>query len=547
VVDAGPALSGVLLAASCLPFDLSVLAWFALVPLAITIKSPNMGRAAYGWAYVGGMACHLPWMYWITSTSGRVDLSTGLWATCIGASMLGGALLAVPLAVGRRFVAVTKLPMMGALPMLWVMFEIARYYIGAIIDQTGFPWLRLGATQTQWPEFIQIADLGGEYLLSFVVAVVNGFWVDSVFWCREFQRRQAVRRMLVATAALVVIAMGIGVYGQWRLGQSVARTGPDVCLMGGIDLPPLIDRRRLTGSGNECSTGSPFRTVSHQPAGDRFPELLIWPEMAYHHHVFASADRQPLTNDSVANGTISQTEFSKQALGLKYLEETATELGVSMLMGCRRVEPGSNGAEGFNSLVLVNPESGYSGAYDKHCLVPWAEFLPFGMVLVDVDRSTHYEHGSRSRSLGLRVVESGQDYRVGCLICYDVCFSDFVLRSAGQGTASPDFFVQCGDEPVYSRDLQRAMFRMTRLRAIENRRAIVRNATNGVSGIVDGCGRHIVTAPRIVSDPYRVGRVPLDRRFSLYARWGDWLPWVCACGVAIGLIRVRRRTRTHQG
>jgi len=536
MVEAAPALSGLLLAACCLPFDISILAWFALVPLAITIKWHSVGHGAYAWAYAGGMACHLPWMYWITSTSGRVDLSTGLWATCIGASMLGGAHMATTLAVGRRFVAVTKLPMMCALPMLWVTFEFARYYIGAVIDQTGFPWLRLGATQAQWPAFIQIADLGGEYLLGFVVAAVNGFWVDLLFWSRELERGRALRRTLVATATLAVAAVGIGIYGQWRLGQPVPRIGPDVCLMSGIDLPPVLDRERIVGGEVDHTIESPFRTVSHQPLSDQMPELLIWPELAFHHRVVVTAEQLSVVNRR-------ETESGKQELGLKHLEKTASALGVSMLMGCRRVEPESNGTEQFNSLVLVNPEMGYSGAYDKHRLVPWAEFLPFGMVLVDVEKSKHYAHGCRTESLPLRVLDSDRNYQVGCLICYDVCFSDLVLRSARKGGASPDFFVQCGDEPVYSRDLQRAMFRMTRLRAIENRRAIVRNSTNGVSGIVDGCGRLIANAPRSISGPYRVGRVPIDRRRSLYALWGDWLPVVCMFGVAVGLIGIRRPRR----
>ncbi len=536
MADAGPALSGLLLAAACLPFDISALAWFALVPLAVTIKLPSIGRQAYAWAYAGGIACHLPWMYWITSTSGRVDLSTGLWATCLGASMLGGAFFAITLAVGRRFVAGTKLPMMCALPVLWVTFEFARYYIGAMIDQTGFPWLRLGGTQTQWPVLIQIADLGGEYLLSFVVAGVNGFLVDLIFWRHAQGQRQVVRKTAFASATVAVFAAGIGGYGHWRLAQPVSRTGPDVCLMSGLDLPPLLDRNRIAGDRNDRSPNSPFQNVSLQSAGDRLPELLVWPELAFHHQVFATIDGRP-----AMNRTAPTSESKQRQPGLSYLEKNASELGVSILMGCRRSEPNGNGAEQFNSCVLVNPVSGYAGAYDKHRLVPWAEFLPFGMVLIDVDRSKHYEHGSQTRSLRLHVVKSDRDYQVGCLICYDVCFSDLVLRLGRHDGASPDFFVQCGDEPFYSRDLQRAMFRMTQLRAIENRRAIVRNSTNGVSGIVDGCGRRIAIAPQTITDPCRVGRVPIDHRLSLYALWDDWLPVVCALGVAVGLVRVRRR------
>ena len=37
--------------------------------------------------------------------------------------------------------------------------------------------------------------------------------------------------------------------------------------------------------------------------------------------------------------------------------------------------------------------------------------------------------------------------------------------------------------------------------------------------------------------------IPLDRRESLYARWGDWLPWGCWAALALGLAAslVRRK------
>ena len=36
--------------------------------------------------------------------------------------------------------------------------------------------------------------------------------------------------------------------------------------------------------------------------------------------------------------------------------------------------------------------------------------------------------------------------------------------------------------------------------------------------------------------------IPIDRRASLYARWGDWFAWTCSLGLVAGLILSVRRS-----
>jgi hypothetical protein len=39
--------------------------------------------------------------------------------------------------------------------------------------------------------------------------------------------------------------------------------------------------------------------------------------------------------------------------------------------------------------------------------------------------------------------------------------------------------------------------------------------------------------------------IPLDGRFSLYAHWGDWLPWSCAALALMGLAWAFRPSRSR--
>ncbi len=90
---------------------------------------------------------------------------------------------------------------------------------------------------------------------------------------------------------------------------------------------------------------------------------------------------------------------------------------------------------------------------------------------------------------------------------------------------------------------------MTRFRAIEMRRAIVRNVEGGYSGIIDSCGR-LIAAPQEIDfkEPVVLGAVPIDERRSAYYRYGDWLPLGCAGATMLGIVSpVFRRKRERGG
>jgi apolipoprotein N-acyltransferase len=69
------------------------------------------------------------------------------------------------------------------------------------------------------------------------------------------------------------------------------------------------------------------------------------------------------------------------------------------------------------------------------------------------------------------------------------------------------------------------------VRAIENRRYLVRATTNGFSAVIDPYGRVVARAtfgsPEVLTEPVRMSRVR-----TLYQRWGDAVAWL-ALAVAL--------------
>jgi apolipoprotein N-acyltransferase len=76
------------------------------------------------------------------------------------------------------------------------------------------------------------------------------------------------------------------------------------------------------------------------------------------------------------------------------------------------------------------------------------------------------------------------------------------------------------------------MLSIAQIRAIELRRAIVRNVDAGCSGIVDSNGVLRTPVPDwVIRDPTSVGQIPIDSRWTLFVLWGDWLSIIAVVAV----------------
>lgn len=269
------------------------------------------------------------------------------------------------------------------------------------------------------------------------------------------------RRCQKARAALIacVVLLCVFGYGALRLSQVAHRNGPTVCLMPWNELPGAADPTKLRGVA----------------------DILLWTEAA-------------IEDDGVS-------DLPRRL----ELERFARETDAVLAIGWRRTRP----AFSANSLAVVHPKGGIA-ICDKTCLVPWMEFSPWiKMPFIPWAGRTH-RAGTTHHTF------SCAGARIAPAICYDICFSSLLRRFESPGcflVASSETFDQTGC-------LQRHVTQLVRLNAIQLRKAIVRNVRGGHSGIVDGSGR-VQCDLKDLRSPTVVGPVPIDNRFSLYAKFGD--------------------------
>ena len=185
----------------------------------------------------------------------------------------------------------------------------------------------------------------------------------------------------------------------------------------------------------------------------------------------------------------------------------------------------------LNSALLVAPDGMIQARYDKVNLVPFGEFVPWPFGAVTNKVST--EAGDFEAGTQVIVPQLG-DHKVGTFICYESVFPGYVRQFAGKGA---EVLLNISNDSWFGHTPARYQHLLiTRMRAAENRRWILRVTNNGVTAAIDPAGR---VRRSIEEFQEVVALMPFawSKEQTVYTRWGDWFVALCAAvtAVAFGL------------
>jgi apolipoprotein N-acyltransferase len=176
--------------------------------------------------------------------------------------------------------------------------------------------------------------------------------------------------------------------------------------------------------------------------------------------------------------------------------------------------------EHYNTSVLIN--SGNFSFIHKSKLVPGVEKIPFAKTFPFLEDMS-IDLGGTTGTLGIeaepQIFETSKA-KFAPVICYESAFGEFVSQQCRKGAELICIITNDGwwhDTPGYK---QHASF--ASLRAIENRRSVVRAANTGISCFVDQKGNILQATdwwvPAVIS-----GTVNLNSELSFYTIYGDVL------------------------
>jgi len=500
LVDGGLCvLSGLLTALAMPGFGLSAAGAFCLVPLLVATHARPPKRAfLLGW--LAGATAFLTGMSWVAET---VHLYGGMpyvaaWPIAVLPALYLG-LYTGAFAWGLNRMAAKGVPPLLGGPLLWVALEFTRSHVFG-----GMPWNLLGHAFTPMIRFIQVADLGGVYAVSWFAATVN----LSVFALLTplIDRTRLYRQgyWLFHAIMLFLVPIGVATYGQVRIASlSIERhEHPDLGRTVRVGLvQPNIPQDVKWDPAYREATLARLERLTRQTVGDEGPpEVVIWPE--------ASA---PLL--------LELSPGFRNRVGL-----LARELHTHLMIGSLAAAPKKPGAV-LNAVYVLDPQGRITGRTAKAHLVPFGEYVPLERVLFFV----------RSMTDGIgNVVPGDPPYRLplprgdaAVAVCFELTFPEIVrARMADEtGGTRPAFLATVTNDAWFGRSAAPSQhFAHAVFRAVENRTYVVRSANTGISGMVDPYGAvHTQTD----LDREAAVTVSIGPRFAppFYARHGNVFVW----------------------
>ena len=487
--------AALLFTAACPPFGWTTAAWVVPALFLVPLRGTSLRRASLlGFLFGGVWGCTMAG--WMRSASlSYFDFNQLAGVGFVGAVSFGyagipNALLAPAYVWAARRVAPVLRPLLGA--WLWAASELLRAHIF-----TGLPWELLAHTQWTRLLVIQIADLGGAYAVSFLLAFVS-LTVGELIAdrLRTPLPVTTIAGRLSPAVLLLAATLLYGVRATAAFGKPSDTGSKTVALVQGN--VPNAFRWKSEFFERVLLTYANLTTQGHAGPVD----LIVWPENAVNFYLEREAMLRPILSDVAAQA------------------EEALIVG-----GPRQTDEGVS----FISAYLLAPDGQVRGTYDKQHLMPFAEYDPLpwrrGPVAV-TDSFTQGVPGDLLRTATLRL---------GTVICYEALFPGLVRDVVQRGAnllvnISNDSWLDDGNGAAPQQH-----FSMIPFRAIETRRYVVRASASGVSGFVDPTGAVYGLLAR-ATDGVSVGRVEPLEGSTWYVRHGD--TWLGFMGVLIALLVV---------
>ena len=389
-----------------------------------------------------------------------------------------------------------------AAPLIWPLLELLRTK-----SQIGFPWGLLGYSMTPYVPFIQPASLGGVYLVSAWIVLVNVLLYLLLAGLKQQapSRKPQARTIIWRAAGLALAFAGPLLFSAFYVRPlkpwfDVAIVQPNVSP---LDKGDWDSREQIQAD---------LVRLTRQSATTR-PDLILYPETATLVDVTRSTTVGPV------------------------IARLADSLGTEIFTGTPLFDQRHN--SWHNGAVLIRPgEQPIRQRYYKIRLVPFSEKIPYSDELPIIRKilgTADMGDWARGRDY---TVFSWSGGTLSALICFEAIFPDLTREFTRRGSQLLAVVTNDGWFGRLVGAQQHAELAV--LRAVENGVPMIRSANNGISFIVDPYGR-IVKRTQLFVQTILAGPVPQPLAPTPYLRHGDWFTLACLLALVAGLIVLRVR------
>jgi apolipoprotein N-acyltransferase len=338
-------------------------------------------------------------------------------------------------------------------------WAIAEWLRGTVF--TGFPWLATGYAQVDGP-LSGFAPVAGVYGVGWMVALVAALIVQALAQAREPVAseggRNSARALRAGTpAAIAVLLLVSGMLlslVQWTVPANAPLTVR--LLQGNVKQDMKFEEAGVIAAINEFQ-----QMITAKPA-----DLIITPETAI--------------------PVLAQQIPQSFAVAIR---EFADSTGSSILFGAvgGTITPEGQVVDYTNSLFGVTPGSRDVYRYDKHHLVPFGEFVPWGfrwfVNLMNIPLGDFARGGPVQKTFLVHNQPIAVD------ICYEDIFGEEIARTIRESDTPAGVLVNTtnlawfGDTIALDQHLQ-----IARMRSLETGRPMLRATNTGTTAAIDAQG-----------------------------------------------------------
>ena len=370
-----------------------------------------------------------------------------------------------------------------------ISFMVAFEYLHLNWDLT-WPWLTLGNVFANMPGLVQWYCITGTLGGTVWILIVN-FLIYRELVLRKEKKNRPKKVVIGVFLASFILPLLASLFFYWD-GQLKMATKPypieAVIVQQNTD--PWVEEYRLS------NTQEIQRILDvAQPYINEKTNLVITPESAIAHTIDMEALRKHtfMEGDTRFEGFALLDSVTAVYPNLNFVLGLST-VGISDHKTSPVAQEYSPGQfmEFFNTAGFYN-KNGLVSHYHKSRLVPGVEKMPFPNVFAFLEDALIKLGGSNS-SLGNDTVQrvfefevDGKPMRIGAAICYESVYGELVGKFVKNGANL--LCVITNDSWWDDSPGHRQHFEMSRLRAIETRRYVLRAANGGFSGVIDPLGK----------------------------------------------------------
>ena len=482
-------LSGLLLSFSWPEIGFPPLIFVAFIPLLLVEKyiSESGGRTSwkfFGYSFITFFIFNITTTYWVWNAT----ISGAFAAFVINALLMSFTFILfhkVKRVLGNKRGYFTLI-------FFWISMEYLHLHW-----ELAWPWLTLGNVFATIPEIVQWYEFTGVLGGSMWILLINIFlfiWWDS----------ERIKKKLIFpfTILLIPIIISLSLKTDFDKGKTIEV----------VIVQPNVDPYHDKFNRSPQVQLDDFITLSKEKITQK-TKLLIGPETSLQESIWENKIEQTQSYQKLRR---LQEDFPN--LNIIIGASTFKYLGENKEENSRKLRDEKGWYNVYNSAIFLGSDSTIS-IYHKSKLVPGVEQIPYSFIF-DLIADFTVDLGGISGSLSSdNTIDNFQfnDLRVLPLICYESIFGDIITSSNANLIT-----IITNDGWWKNTAGYKQHFQYARLRAIEQRKSIIRSANTGISGLIHSNGE-IIDQTNWEEEIAINVKVHLNEKVTFYNRYGDYI------------------------